>query len=328
MKNLISSYLRKCLVIVGVLMLLWVILLDRLNRKYVKNFSIVEVGPSTRSKKIERNIPDNRESPETENYILHPANLCEIGNSLVHLDYLVLIYSAPNHFDQRNAIRETWASELKGNSNSRTAFLLGRTEDDNVQRAIGSESYLHADIIQGTYMDHYQNLTLKAKMMMTWVLQFCRHVNFVFKSDDDTFVNVGNILKVMKNKSKDAIYGELHTSERPIRNPSSKWYVSKKEYRGTKYPPFVAGSFYVLGGRILRRLYNAWEQVPLISLEDVFLTGFVAEKAGVERINENAIRGNEKVSVCHVSKKATSHYITPKMMRLFWYQMQYSVIKC
>ncbi|KAM7313293.1 beta-1,3-galactosyltransferase 5-like [Ixodes scapularis] len=328
MKNHRTYYIRLRLVTVTLLVLLWVILLGWLNRKCAKNFSIVEVGSRARSKNIERNILDNHESPEAEDYILHPPNLCKTGNSPMHLDYLVLIYSAPKHFDQRNAIRETWASELKMHPNIRTAFLLGRTEDDKVQRAIESESYLHADIIQGTYVDHYQNLTLKAKMMMTWILQFCPHVNFVFKSDDDTFVNVGNILKVMKNKSEDAIYGELHTSEQPIRNSSSKWYVSKKDYRGTKYPPFVAGPFYVLGGRILRRLYSALEQVPFISLEDVFLTGFVAEKAGVDRINEKTIRGNKKISVCDVSKKATSHYITPKIMRLFWYQIQYSLIKC
>lgn len=221
-----AYYLRLRLVIVTLLILLFVTLLHWLNRKCAKNFSIVEVGSRTRSKKIEGNIQDNRESSETEDYMLHPANLCKRGNSLMHLDYLVLIYSAPKHFDQRNAIRETWASELKRHPNIRTAFLLGSTEDAKVQRAIESESYLHADIIQGTYVDHYQNLTLKAKMMMTWILQFCPHVNFVFKSDDDTFVNVGNILKVMKNKSEDAIYGELHTSEQPIRNSSSKWYVA------------------------------------------------------------------------------------------------------
>ncbi|CAN7950058.1 unnamed protein product [Ixodes pacificus] len=328
MKNYKAYHLRLGLVIVAVVMLLWVILLDLLNRNCAKNFSIVEVGSRTRSKKIERNIQDNRESPGTEDYLLNPANLCKRENSLIHLDYLVLIYSAPNHFDQRNAVRETWASELKRRSNIRTAFLLARTEDDKVQRAIESESYLHADIIQGTFFDHYKNLTLKTKMMMKWVMQFCPHVNFLFKSDDDTFVNVGNILKVTKDKSRDAIYGELHTNEQPRRNSSSKWYVSKKDYKGTEYPPFVAGAFYVLGGRTLRRLYNALEQVPFICLEDVFLTGFVAEKVGVDRIHEKAIRGNEKVSACDVTKKATSHYITPKMMRLFWYQIHYSVMKC
>ncbi|CAN8014956.1 unnamed protein product [Ixodes persulcatus] len=328
MKNHRAYYLRLRLVIVTLLMLLCVTIFDWLNRECAKNFSMVEVGSRTRSKKIEGNIQENRGSSGTEDYILNRANLCKRGNSLIHLDYLVLIYSAPNHFDQRDAVRETWASELKRRPNIRTAFLLARTKDNKVQRRIESESYLHADIIQGTFFDHYRNLTLKTKMMMTWVMQFCPHVNFLFKSDDDTFVNVGNILKVTKDKNRDAIYGELHTNEQPRRNSSSKWYVSKKDYNGTEYPPFVAGAFYVLGGRILHRLYNALEQVPFICLEDVFLTGFVAEKVGVDRIREKAIRGNEKVSPCDVTKKATSHYITPNMMRLYWLQIHYSVIKC
>uniref|UniRef100_A0A0K8R5H0 Putative galactosyltransferase n=1 Tax=Ixodes ricinus TaxID=34613 RepID=A0A0K8R5H0_IXORI len=132
MKNIRASQLRLSLVIVAVVMLLWVIIHDRLNRKCTKNVSIDEGGSRIRSKKIEGNIQDNRESPETEDYILHPANLCKRENSLIHLDYLVLIYSAPNHFDQRNAVRETWASDLKRRSNIRTAFLLARMEDNKV----------------------------------------------------------------------------------------------------------------------------------------------------------------------------------------------------
>ncbi|EEC09539.1 beta-1,3-galactosyltransferase 5-like [Ixodes scapularis] len=328
MKKCRACHLFLSLVIVAVVMILWFIPLDRENRMCAKNFSIVEDGSRTRSKIIEENTQENRESPGTEDYILLPANLCKRGNSLIHLDYLVLIYSAPNHFDQRKAVRETWVFDMKRHPNIRTAFLLARTEDDKVQRSIETESYLHADIIQGTFFDHYRNLTLKTKMMMTWVMRFCPHVNFLFKSDDDTFVNVGNILKVTKDKSRDAIYGELHVNEQPRRNSSSKWYVSKEEYKGTEYPPFVAGAFYVLGGRTLRRLYNAMEQVPFICLEDVFLTGFVAEKVGVDRILEKAIRDNEKVTACDVTKKATSHYITPNMMRLFWYQIHYSIVKC
>ncbi|CAN7940171.1 unnamed protein product, partial [Ixodes pacificus] len=122
------------------------------------------------------------------------------GNSRLQLDYLVLIFSAPNNFDQRNAIRETWASELRERSNSRVAFLLARTEDDMVQRAIESESYLQADIVQGTHIDHYKNQTLKIKMMMKWALQYCHNISFLFKCDDDTFVNVGNLLNAMKDK--------------------------------------------------------------------------------------------------------------------------------
>ncbi|KAG0443996.1 hypothetical protein HPB47_014301, partial [Ixodes persulcatus] len=63
------------------------------------------------------------------------------------------------------------------------------------------------------------------------------------------------------------------------REQSSKYYVSKEECNGAKYPPFVAGDFYVLDGSILRRLYDASKLEPFFLLEDVSLTGFVAKKA-------------------------------------------------
>ncbi|CAN7938603.1 unnamed protein product, partial [Ixodes hexagonus] len=211
------------------------------------------------------------------------------GSSRIRLDYLVLIYSAPRNFDQRNAIRETWSSELGQRSNSRTAFLLARVEDANVQRAIESESYLHSDIIQGTYIDHYSNQTLKAKMMMRWTLKYCPDISFLVKSDDDSFMNVPNFLKAMKNKRTDAIHGALFVNSKPSRETYSKWYVSPEHYNGTDYPLFVGGAFYVLGGSIVHRLYEAAEQAQFVWLEDVFLTGFVAQKAGVERINEESI---------------------------------------
>ncbi|EEC12774.1 galactosyltransferase, putative, partial [Ixodes scapularis] len=289
-------YLRMCLAIVSVLMLLWVIIAERKNKDCSKNLSDVEVGSPNHNKKKRGQEktkiiapPNNHESPNMKDYILHPASLCMQKNSSTQLDYLFVIYSAPRNFDRRNAIRETWASEIKEKSNSRTVFLLAKTENDKVQRAIESESYLHADIIQGTHIDHYRNLTLKAKMMMRWVLKHCPKVSFLIKCDDDTFVNVEILLKVMQSKRTDAIHGHLYANKRPYREPSSKWYVSKEEYNGTEYPPFVAGSFYVLGGSILRRLYDASEQEPFFWLEDVFLTGFVAEKAGVIRTHESSI---------------------------------------
>ncbi|CAN7951816.1 unnamed protein product, partial [Ixodes pacificus] len=306
-------YLKMCLVIVSVPMFLWVIIAERKNRDCFKNISDVEVGSPHHNKKKHRQEktkgiapPDSDESPNVKDYILYPPSLCMQKNSSTQLDYLIVIFSAPKNFDRRNAIRETWASEIKERSNSRTAFLLAKTENDKVQQAIESESYLHADIIQGTHIDHYRNLTLKAKMMMRLVLKHCSKVSFLIKCDDDTFVNVENLLKVMQRKRTDAIYGHLYANKRPYREPSSKWYVSKEEYNGTEYPPFVAGAFYVLGGSILRRLYDASEQEPFFWLEDVFLTGFVAEKAGVNRTHESSITDEQFSPLCLALKKAAS----------------------
>ncbi|KAG0411893.1 hypothetical protein HPB47_010983 [Ixodes persulcatus] len=130
-------------------------------------------------------------------------------------------------------------------------------------------------------------------MMLRWALKHCPKVTFLIKCDDDTFVNVENLINVMKSKRTDTIHGHLYANDPPHRDPSSKWYVSKEEYNGAEYPPFVAGTFYVLGGSILRRLYDASEQEPFFWLEDVFLTGFVAEKAGVNRTHENLIADDQ-----------------------------------
>uniref|UniRef100_A0A147BQU7 Hexosyltransferase n=1 Tax=Ixodes ricinus TaxID=34613 RepID=A0A147BQU7_IXORI len=304
-------YLKIVLVIVNVLMFLWVITTERPNRDRSENprVLVVSSGNQNEKKRSQEQIKtiaprDNHESSTTD-YILYPLSLCR-RNSSTQLDYLVMIFSAPGNFDQRNAIRETWASEIKEKSNSRTAFLLAKTENDKVQRAIESESYLHADIIQGTHIDHYRNLTLKTKMMMRWALKHCPKVSFLIKCDDDTFVNVENLLKAMKGKRTDAIYGHLFANSRPYREPSSKYYVSKEEYNGTEYPPFVAGAFYVLGGSILRRLYDASEQEPFFWLEDVFLTGFVAEKAGVNRTHESSITDDEFNCVSCIEKNSLS----------------------
>ncbi|CAN7984452.1 unnamed protein product [Ixodes hexagonus] len=323
-----TNHLHLILVILTAVTLLYIAIPRWENTNCIEHVNIVEVILRNQTEKTKPTKRQDPGSPKTKDYILHPPNLCMRGTYRIHLDYLVLIYSAPKNFDRRNAIRETWASELEQRSNSRVAFLLARIEDANVQRAIESESYLHADIIQGTFIDHYQNQTLKVKMMMRWALQYCPNISFLFKSDDDTFVNVGSLLKVMKNKRTDAVYGALHVNARPFREPSSLYYVSKEDYGGTIYPLFVGGAFYALGGSILRRLSEASELVPSFWLEDVFLTGFVAQKAGVDRINEKAITNYGMKTVCGALKKATSHYITAKMMRLFWYQIRYSQLKC
>ncbi|KAM7313159.1 beta-1,3-galactosyltransferase 5-like [Ixodes scapularis] len=329
MRSRILYYLSLSAVIITALILLCVNIPFLQKKDSSEDVKSAQLSSRSQRDRNKQDKPqDNRKSQETEDYILHPANLCLRGNSQLQLDYLVLIFSAPNNFDQRNAIRETWASELKERSNSRVAFLLARTKDDRVQRAIESESYLHADIVQGTHIDHYKNQTLKMKMMMKWALQYCHNISFLFKCDDDTFVNVGNLLNAMKDKRTDAIYGDLYINERPHRDPSSKYYVSEKDYNGITFPPFVTGTLYMLGGSILRRLFEASEVATFVWLEDVFLTGFVAQKAGVDLIDETAITSVDMKSACGVLSRLNAPSMTPKMMRLFWHQIHSTIMKC
>ncbi len=48
-----------------------------------------------------------------------------------------------------------------------------------------------------------------------------------------------------------------------------------------EYPDYVSGTGYVLSGQLIPNLFESSLKVPLFHLEDVFVTGLVARKAGV-----------------------------------------------
>ena len=87
------------------------------------------------------------------------------------------------------------------------------------------------------------------------------------KTDSDVFVNVGYLtdLLLKKNKTCRFFTGYIKPNELPIRQKSSKWFVSKFEYPWEKYPPFCSGS------DVASKVYNVSESVPFLKLEDVFV---------------------------------------------------------
>lgn len=68
--------------------------------------------------------------PENNTSVIASADLCRTKSSYPLL-LLVVVCSAVPHFDRRNAIRETWASNL--NPDVRVAFLLGGTDNTTLQ---------------------------------------------------------------------------------------------------------------------------------------------------------------------------------------------------
>lgn len=54
-------------------------------------------------------------------------------------------------------------------------FLLGQTANNETQVKINTESEVYGDVIQESFLDTYNNLTLKTVMMLKWVNKNCRH---------------------------------------------------------------------------------------------------------------------------------------------------------
>jgi hypothetical protein len=69
-------------------------------------------------------------------------------------------------------------------------FLLGETRKQRDQDLLEIENKEHGDLVQGTFMDTYRNLTYKNIMGKLWITQFCKQAEFVIKTDDDTYIDL------------------------------------------------------------------------------------------------------------------------------------------
>lgn len=132
--------------------------------------------------------PTLRDSHSPFRYVINEPQLCV---NISNLYIINLIATAPQDHDSRTLIREMWGNKMwTKNTGFRTVFLLGETQDTCVQEAVREESLIHHDIIQFSFLDSYNNLTLKILSGLHWVENFCPTPIWVLKSDVDCLVNI------------------------------------------------------------------------------------------------------------------------------------------
>ncbi|XP_006893542.1 PREDICTED: UDP-GlcNAc:betaGal beta-1,3-N-acetylglucosaminyltransferase 7 [Elephantulus edwardii] len=194
---------------------------------------------------------------------------------------LVVVKSVITQHDRREAIRQTWGREQEavagGRGAVRTLFLLGtaskQEERAHYQQLLAYEDRLYGDILQWDFLDSFFNLTLKEIHFLKWLDIFCPHVRFVFKGDDDVFVNPANLLEFLADQQphEDLFVGDVLQHARPIRKKDNKYYIPSALYAKATYPPYAGGGGFLMAGGLARRLYRACDTLELYPIDDVFL---------------------------------------------------------
>lgn len=93
-----------------------------------------------------------------------------------------------------------------------------------LQELVEEESLHYSDIIQEGFVDSYNNLTLKSVMMLKWVVSNCHSVRYIMKTDDDMFVNINNLVRLLKVRNmSNLLVGALICGARPIADTQNKW---------------------------------------------------------------------------------------------------------
>jgi len=183
---------------------------------------------------------------------------------------LVAVTSSPEEFEQRAAIRETWASvEMRGAAVVKFFIGVGdalpnggmhnRTWQrwkDRSKDGIGWESQLEIEnrlyrdlVLLSDVTESYSNLTLKTLAIFQWMLDQRRREKYVLKVDTDTYVRLKPLQALLKKSPREKFYlGRVMPfgTNAPYRKGTHKWVISVADYPALRWPPYCFGFAYVV----------------------------------------------------------------------------------
>lgn len=220
-----------------------------------------------------------------------PSGVCGAGaqdqkeNTLL----LLAIKTTELNFKNRQAIRQAWGQVgwVAGQNSSggyvRRVFLIGKEDPIelgvNISELLELENKHYGDILQWNFKDTFFNLTLKDVLFWSWFSRYCHRTQFLFKGDDDVFVNTANIVTYLQDQLKrpnarktlkDFMVGDVIAAALPDRSIKSKYFIPESFYKGN-YPAYAGGGGVVYSGLLAKRLHRMSKRVHLFPIDDVYV---------------------------------------------------------
>lgn len=164
---------------------------------------------------------------------------------------------------------------------------MNQGQHEQQEKRLTAEQNIFGDIVIGSFIDSYHNLTYKHIMGYKWVLNFCPNATFVLKVDDDMFIDILRWLdwrstdldKMEEDKSVKIpdIYCHTFGGTKPIREQGSKWYASVEDWPDEYYPDYCSGWGYGITVDLIEKLYSVTQDIKFFWVDDVFATGALME---------------------------------------------------
>ena len=215
---------------------------------------------------------------------------------------LVLVRSALRNVERRQANRETWMRHA--GSDVSVVHVTGTTAERGLQAAVKEEATAHCDVLQVDVGDAYTNNTLKSVSALHFVVVDRRvEPAFVLVTDDDSYVNLpllrgllfGRRRRLLASGRDLRLVGFRYPGSailRPSPNSNGSSPVVPPSvcpdymFDGKAYPAFLSGGAgYVAASAALPCLLRECLRMPFFHIDDVFVTGFAAERCGFPRVH-------------------------------------------
>ena len=222
-----------------------------------------------------------RKNVKTE-IIIQPVD-CEHTNKTV-----VIVHSHANNFQLRSQQRRL----IKSIDDLKVVFVIFKVKDESINIKVQDEHNECGDVLLGNMEESYYNLVFKHVMGLRWASKKCQGSR-VIKMDDDIFVNFPQLLHLIKRNIPSS-----HTSwmmgllqlRLPVMRAStrSKWAVNHMDWSDETWPDFLSGWCYVSSSKAVDNIVKKVDEMEtLLWIDDVLITGIVAEKVDNERVSLN-----------------------------------------
>ena len=87
-----------------------------------------------------------------------------------------------------------------------------------------------------------------------------------------------DFFQVVANKKPNLLVGSLICGAVPIRDPHNKWYCPDYMFSRKVYPNYLSGTAYLMSRSTALSLFEAASKVAIFHLEDIYVTGILAEQ--------------------------------------------------
>nr|XP_005314752.2 acetylgalactosaminyl-O-glycosyl-glycoprotein beta-1,3-N-acetylglucosaminyltransferase-like [Chrysemys picta bellii] len=203
---------------------------------------------------------------------------------------LLAVKSQPASSARRATARRTWARpRVLGGYRVRPVFLVGVSHNPRDMALLGRESGEFGDVVLWDFAESHHNLSLKERCFLRWVGAHCGQADFIFKGDDDEFVNPPAMVAYLGQmpNAPHIIHGYIRIHSAVMR--STKYRVSSTLFPQDTYPDFPSGGGFIMPRASVPALAKASERIPVFPLDDVYF-GFLVLAAGLRYRHDDRFR--------------------------------------
>ena len=277
------------LIIVFILVLIYLVLFFNVNNSSnrIKSLYYYSSANETANKAF---IPPLNSSSSNDSIRLNnPIEACKSGRAKI-LAYIMIRVES---FEKRRQIRRTWTNTTLF-PHMAAVFVMGKSTDETLNKRVGLESKQYSDVIQGSYIDAYRNLTHKSLSAWEWILKNCSSAKYIVKIDDDFALHSIHLMEYfnLNREYKRTFLCDVYYGGMPHKDKNSKWYVTDEEYEKTYnltgYPTFCLGPAYIMTADLIEQLYEQSFRVKMFWLEDIYTSLLASKISNVTFIQFNS----------------------------------------